>query len=455
MEKKVSFVKNCIKGVLLIGMSVQIVLGIIWMGANLFSVQDFEETAEYVEMSCTFLLDEYVGVLYPLLLRICPVCTLVYILQLCAAFLSGCLFCCFSGLGEEKLFAGKNIFSSLYLLTIPFTMQLHMAILPQSFTLSLFLLQLGLCMRVIRRKTEKYISTFVCCCVLWTGMALLLPDYLWLGGVTVVWLLAVCIKRKCGKRQAAILFACMAGAICLTIGINAVTQTPGSRGRIQRTLGAAVVSRLAWPALETNYFFWPEEVKKVMSPMQGREISKYADNVKTVLGPLLEDAFGKKQANAYYWEMGLRCLSDRTKEVVSRIVADFIAYLFPPASVGWQLSGGGVSYSGWNFDRMWEQAKPLTGFYVEYSVGSHIVGMLFAMLTFLVKKTKYSKTVGYPKTAICKGSIWLVGICMLMQAVWYTMSGTYMMDYKNVPIIIILWYACILWVWKQYDMSKK
>ncbi|MGN1147015.1 MAG: hypothetical protein ACI4TB_01250, partial [Lachnospiraceae bacterium] len=173
MEKKVSFIKNSIKGLLLIGMSVQIVLGMIWMGANLFSVQNFAETAEYVEMSRTFLLDEYVGILYPLLLRLCPIYTLVYVIQLLTAFVAGCVFCCYSGLGEERLFSGKNIFGALYLLTIPFTMQLHMAILPQSLIYSLFLLQLGLAVRVLRKETEKYISSFVYSCVLWLGMALL------------------------------------------------------------------------------------------------------------------------------------------------------------------------------------------------------------------------------------------------------------------------------------------
>ena len=68
MKKRVPFMKKSIKGLFVIGMTVQICLGIIWMCTNLFSMQKFGETAEYMEMSSSFILDEYVGILYPTLL---------------------------------------------------------------------------------------------------------------------------------------------------------------------------------------------------------------------------------------------------------------------------------------------------------------------------------------------------------------------------------------------------
>lgn len=465
MEKKVTFLKKSIKGFFLIGMTVQIVLGFCFMAANLFSVQPFADTAMYKEVSHTFLLDEYIGVLYPLILFLCPVETLVYLLQLAAAFLAGCVFVCLSGLGEERLLAGKNIFASLYLLTIPFLMQLHMAILPQSFVLSLGLVQLGLCMGVLRQKTDRPRKAFILCCLCLVGMALLKPDYLILGCPAVLWLFAR-TGRKASQTGKSLLrikicqLVVFAGSICLVLFVNGITQTPGARGNIQRSLGAAMVSRLAWPNFEVDYYFWPEEVKEVMDSMTGREISRYAENVKTVLGPLLEDAFGKEQANVYYWQMAKSSFLVRTKEIVVRMAEDFFAYLFTPFAAGAQLSEGGASYSGYNFSMMWQQARKLTTIYVNYGVYSLLAGMVFVLAALIVKlvggkKASYDNATG--RSALGKrSSIFLLCVvCMLLQTVWYTMSGTYMMDYKNVPLIIALWYSCLLWGLKFYGIHTK
>lgn len=447
MEKRVSFIKKSIKGLFVISMAVQIILGILWMGANFLSVQQFAETKEYLEASRTFRLDEYMGILYPLILRICPLYPVLYLLQLIAAFLSNCIFMSFSGIGREKLFDCKNIFGALYLMTIPFIMQLHMSVLPQSFVLSLLFVQLAYGLRFLRKKAEKELKGFIICCVLWAGMALLLPDYLWLGGITVFVSLLVSVGRRCGLKRMLTYTACAAGCILFVLGVNALTQTPGSRGNIQRTLGAAMVSRLAWPNFEDNYYFWPEEVKAVMSPMDGRAISQYADNVKKVMGPMFEKAFGKEQANAYYWQMALRCFSDRTKEVLLRIEADYMAYLFAPFSVWHQLAGGGVSYSGYNYDRMWAQAKELSRVYMQYGKYSLYTGLVFALAMACIR-------IGKKQKPLKKGVISLCIVQVLIQVLWYTMSGTWMMDYKNVPIIMALWYACILWGWKQYDADS-
>lgn len=465
MEKKVTFWKKSIKGLFLIGMAVQIVWGFCFMAANLFSVQQFADTAMYKEVSHTFLLDEYIGVLYPLILFLCPVETLVYVLQLALAFLAGCVFVCFSGLGEEKLFSGKNIFASLYLLTIPFLMQLHMAILPQSFVLSLGLIQLGLCMNVLRQKTDRPQKAFFLCCLCLVGMALLNPDYLILGCPAVLWLFFTRIEGKYVQTGKNLLHVkiyqllVLAGSICLVLFVNGMTQTPGVRGNIQRSLGAAMVSRLAWPNFEVDYYFWPEEVKEVMDSMTGREISRYAENVKTVLGPLMEEAFGKEQANAYYWQMAMSSLFVRTKEVVGRIAEDFLAYLFTPFAVGVQLSGGGASYSGYNFSMMWQQARELTTIYVNYGVCSLLIGMVFAAAALIAECVSGKKasrdSAGKGALAKRSSSVLLCVVCVLLQTLRYTMSGTYMMDYKNVPMIIVLWYSCLLWGLKFYGIHTK
>lgn len=445
MEKKILFMKKSIKGLAVIGMTVQIGLGLIWLCVNLFSMQEFSEAAEYIEVSRGFVLDEYIGILYPMLLFLLRFCfgeklylLVLYLLQAAVAFFCSCIFLHAIRGDEGKVFAGKNVFGALYLLTIPFVMQLHLAVLPLSLLSSLFLLLLGFGFKLCHGKTGKKTKLLIGICILWAIMSLLMPDYIWLGVLPLVWVVGLSFKKRWAGKEKKFLLIGMVMALLVVISVNALTQQPGSRGKIQRTLGAAMVSRLAWPCLESNYFFWPEEVKTVMSQLQAREIDQYADNVKLVMGPLFEEAFGKEQANKYYWKMALRCVSDRTKEILPRIGEDFVSYLFTPFAVCYQLSGGGTSYSGWNYDRMWAQAKELTGVYVNYGLYSFFVGMAIVLIGALLKVIDRKRLPAW-NDGVC-----LCAACALFQSIWYTMSGTYMMDYKNVPVVMMLWYALML-----------
>lgn len=453
MREKLILGKKCIGGIFLIGMTVQILLGLSWAGVNLFSLQHFSESTELVEISNTLRPDEYIGILYPLLIRLSmllerglylPYFFWLYLLQLAAAFFSGCLFISGIGPSGEKWYSGFSLLGAGYLTSVPQLLQLHMAVLPQSFVLSLFLAQLGLVFIQLRKHGLHQIRDFSVCCALWSGMALLQPDYIWLGSVSVVFLFLMFCKRKKGVGNILRMAAAMLLTVLLVNGVNYVTQEPGCRGNIQRTLGAAMVSRMVWPHFEDNYYFWPEEVKQIMSPLEGREISQYADNVKRILGPRFEEAFGKEQANAYYWEMAMSCFSIRTKEVSSKIGEDFAAYLFVPFANARQLSGWGISYSGWNFDRMWDRAKALTGLFVRYSSCSILMGIIFIAIRLI------AGAVGRRKEKFSWRILGLCAFCMLTQAVWYTMAGAGMMDYKNVPVTIALWYACMVWGFRKY-----
>lgn len=463
MKEKQFTWKKCIGGLFLIGMTAQIMLGVCWAGFNLFSLQHFSESTELVEISRTLRPDEYTGILYPLLIRLgmllergfsLPYFFWLYLLQFTAAFFAGCLFVSSSGLVGEKRYGGAALLGAGYLTTVPQLLQMHMAVLPQSLVLSLFLTQLGIVLKQLRKKSPHKMRDFMICCVLWAGMGLLQPDYLWLGGVPIVCQMIIFCFRKEKSRN----IFCMASAAVLTVllinGVHHITQEAGCRGNIQRTLGAALVSRLAWPHFEDNYYFWPEEVKQVMSPMEGREISLFADNVKRVLGPKFEETFGKEQANAYYWEMALHCFSDRTKEILPKIGEDFAAYLFVPFAIGKQLSGGGLSYTGWNFDRMWEKSKALTSMYVRYGTYSFLVGTVFAAVYLIISIARSRKAIFGKGTAkkerLSMWSFVICALCVLTQAVWYTMSGAGMMDYKNVPVIMALWYVCPVWGLRKY-----
>ena len=127
MEKVTRHILIILKGVLFIGLSVQTVLGIVWMCYNFSHVPQFGESLFYMQASRTLRCDEYTGILYPLLLWIVRRNHyVVYVIQLAAAYAVSHRF-----LGV--FLSGRNwkaVWGSFALVTIPVALQCHMAVLP-------------------------------------------------------------------------------------------------------------------------------------------------------------------------------------------------------------------------------------------------------------------------------------------------------------------------------------
>ena len=145
MQKANGHIRAVLSRMILFGLSIQIVLGILWMGCNFGRFQEFGESRFYIEVSKNFLFDEYTGALYPVLLMLArgieeilpiPYTYVIQTLQLVAAFISGYVF--LGALGVRK--TGYGVLGSMAILTVPMAMQCHLAVLPHSLTLSAFLL---------------------------------------------------------------------------------------------------------------------------------------------------------------------------------------------------------------------------------------------------------------------------------------------------------------------------
>lgn len=460
-------IKQVLKRFLLILMTVQILLGMMWILCNFFRAEQFSETERYVSAAAGGAIDEYMGVLYPVLIKTAQVLTspfggqyeiVLCLLQLIVAFI-GCsgfvaLAGCTTIAGDVTITDGRtkqSWFGGLFLMTIPLNVQWHLTILPNSLVASLFFLLLGIVIRAYHDPGFRNIRMICRVSILWALMILLMPDYLWFGAVPVVFG-AVLVIRQSGKLVKGKQYLNSLGRIVVVLllsavlagGINSLVQKPGSGGRIQKSLGASMVSRLVWPNFGTNYFFWPEEIKTIMTEAEGSEISQYADNVQLVFGPMVEAAYGQEEADRLYWNMALQCVKDRTKETLQAIGEDLKAYLCPPWVVKDQLDGAGLSYSGWNYGKMRSAAPALTKWYVNYGLYVFRVGIVIA-LAYGVLKRLYKKK-GRKKRC---GAIILSVSCIILQAVWYTMSGAGMMDYGNVCVITMLWYSIIWTVYHE------
>ncbi len=142
-----------LKGMLFIGFSIQIVLGVCWIWGNFGQVQDFGVPESAL----------YRGILW--LLGGNPM--ILYSLQLLTAFFAGFLFL-------QKLWPAGMVFAlwrGLVLLTFPFALQCHLALQPYSLMGSAFLLLLLALLQIGRRRIVGQVLAALGCAAIFVGLS--------------------------------------------------------------------------------------------------------------------------------------------------------------------------------------------------------------------------------------------------------------------------------------------
>lgn len=434
--------------IVFVGLSIQIVLGLLWMCCNFTGMQQFGESQFYIEASKSFLCDEYTGALYPALLMLTrgiedvlriPHTYIVYLLQVGLAGYAGYNF--FEFLKNRIM----RIWASLVLLTFPMAMQCHMAVLPNSLAASLFLLEMTYVLRAFRRKEALQAVDLAKANTCWLLAALLLPEYLYLGAVPVILvflyeIMTLVSAKKNGangpKRGKSIVYhgILIVAFIGMIAGANSLTQEPGCYNRPEKSLNAALFRRTVWTSITDYYAQWPEDMRACFTEEEVKQIGVYADNMERILQPRLEMELGVERANVIYQELGAYIWEQNTSKIVHQTAWDAVGYSLPTMTVQLLLAGRGYdSYLGRNYDVMRQEAPKLTGYYMDYSCWWFMVGVVLAVVLLpgaFGNKKKIAKTL--LPTMVCVVSAG----CMV---IWYTLQGAGVWDYKNALFVGQLW----------------
>ena len=142
LKKAGDTIGYALKIAVLILISAQILVGCVWGFLNCGVLQNFPDTAELVKLSGTLNLTDDTGIIYPALLIVVRALTangvikfyhVMYLLQIVLAFVSWYAF-------SKNVFRfdsrRKNAFIALAVVTNPFAMQVHLAVLEYSFAIS-------------------------------------------------------------------------------------------------------------------------------------------------------------------------------------------------------------------------------------------------------------------------------------------------------------------------------
>lgn len=400
-KKAILHISAVIKGILFIGFSIQILMGIYWMGCHFLQVQDFAEADSILYLW-----------IFRLLGRNCQV---MYLLQLLFAFYVGYRFVALlcpgggSRSGYRKLYA---VWGSLAILTFPFAMQCHLAIQPYSFMGTLFLLTLSF-----------FIEIFVC--------PRSFPE---------------------GKKGRMRKVRFLATAVLCTGFITALSGvTDRTEEEPERSLASVMASRMAWPDLWNDFEFWPEDLREITGDVIWKA-SLSADNM-DILFAALEERAGREAAREYCRQIAEIGWSRHSSEILYRIGWDMLGYSMTPYVFRQQMEGRLFdSYTGSNYETMRMYMPVYTKRYVEYSCwwyGCCLILAVWLAILHIFNERKLPD----------KGSVLSVGVCILaagILAAAFTMRGAGRMDYRCTIAVNELW---LLWglrqAWRGYGVSAQ
>lgn len=456
-----STIKQIVNRILFLLMGAQIVLGALWFCANFTAGQFFAETEEMLEISKTWVLDEYVGILYPMCVWITrgiegmigvPYQFFLYIAQLASVFAASVFFLDKSGLVKRNEEGKKNrkiYFGAAYVCSVPMIMQFQVAVVPYSFVLAVFLVVLGECIFLCKNKGLEKKELWRNLAVIALGWLLggfLLPEYVWLAALPVGLSFLICMCRN--KKIYSGMLVVFATVLLLYHVAAGVYQEPGSLDRMQKSVSATLLRRVVWPNFQKNQYFWDTYGINIFTTDELYLISGDPELVLYMFGPGIEETFGKTRADEIYMFMTKISWEMRTKEVVTAIVKDAVSYVCPQIAVAGQLRGEGASYSGWNYNLMSDKTPVLTKYYVNTSLYGFLIVLAMEIIVCVARVIGKRRKFG-----VCE-KIFLA-VTVLEISVWYTMTGAGLWNYRNALVICALWAAVVASVWTQEEKMNE
>lgn len=457
MNKGKTIVKEITYRVAFLLMGAQIVLGALWFCGNLLQGQNFPRTAEFLEISETWVLDDYVGIAYPVVLWLfrhifgSQYTTFLYLFQAAAVWGASAFLVERSGVVLQNCGRKRKKRSVLaggaYLTTVPVVLQFVAAQLPYALGAALFLFVLGECFFLCgaEKNSDGSMRRHGAAILYgWFAESLFLPEYIWIMTVPLAVTFGIYLWKR--KKGYAVILAGFAAVLFLNIFTAECYQQPGSRGRMEQSVSATLLRRVVWPNFYKDSFFWSHLVKILYTEDMLQETALEPENVVYFFGPLMEQTYGSETAVSEYMLMVKDTWSVRTKEVAGEIIRDMSAYLCPQLSVLAQIHGRGVSRTGFGYHYLSEYTPQLTKYYVNISLAGFVFLLPLGFL-LLFKRKREGNTLGQKRKGCC---VFLIsGAAVLALAFWYTMEAAGMWDYCNVLVSSSLWALLEVGLWNR------
>ena len=444
-------ISSAFKTAFFILLSLQIAAGCIWGVYNCTSLRMFGDTTLLLKQSETLSVTGGGGVLYPALLAVVRTMTLngpvrfyvvMYVLQAVLAFVSWFIF---SGrvLGAVKVWT--RIWISMAVITCPYAMQCHLAVLEYSFVSSLLCLLVTFQIVFIRewKKSENGLGMEralrdVCVISLfWLMLSLLRREFILLGMFPLAAVLLTILIKSDFKRKIMKICPLMLGVvffmiIFMTDGLFRSGEKLGACDVLKRSL----YYRVAWSEDLDELYQWPDYITNVVDRSVMHAVMEDPGLVDTVFAEAVQEKLGRADATDEMLSWARLAFRDNKKAIVIDTATEIAGYLFVPFFSEIKLRGIGLpGYTAGIYDVMRRNVPVFTGYYLRLSSVIYCFMMPLALIAAFING-RAGKLREFVPTCIM----------LVMAAVIYTFSGNNVWDQRKGLFAVCMWIACFAYI---------
>ncbi len=407
-------ISDSLQGAVFLLLVVSSLAGLAWGTVNFFYLQQFPETTSLIALARTLKSSGETGILYPAFLLIVITASLdmpirfyapIFIAQLILAFVSWYVF----ALNVEKASgkaggskAARAVFAFL-VITNPFAMQCHLAVLEYSFASSFLCLLVSFYIRFSSewKKSEGDIPAdramidISVISLFWLLLSLTRREFILIGAVPVL-ALAIRIasvyfskdKKESVKRSAPhiALTVVFAVIIILADSLFASGEKVSASAFAKRTL----FYRVAW----SSYFYDPDSLPAELSDPVSDQALYMAMNdpgsIRYGYTDELVESLGSEDATDRMYDFFVYAFRDNKKVIIGETVLDLIGYVFPPARTEYILEGKDLpGYAVGNYEIMGRTTPLITKYYLRlFSIALLFMLLISAVITVRDKEKR-------------------------------------------------------------------
>lgn len=455
--------------------------GLAWGAVNFFYLQQFPETTTLIRLARTLKTSGETGILYPAFLLILITLVLdmpvrfyapIFIAQLLLAFVSWYVFASVVRKGSK---ASDMLFSFL-IITNPYALQCHLAVLEYSFASSFLCLLTSFVIKFSREwknikespgkvpALDKAMTDISVVSLFWLLLSMTRREFVFIGAIPVI-ALVVTITRAFAVRESAergagrknesggaekraivtfglkrsaphlILAAAFAAIVIIIDSLFATGEKISALDFTKRSLFYRVAA--------TSYFYEPNSVPDELKSMVNGQVLYLAENdpglIRDTFTKEAEKNEGKDAVTDLYLDLFERAFSGNKKQTVKETVLDLAGYIFPPARTEYALEGNGFpGYVPGNMEIMGRTTPIVAKYYIR----------LFSILLFIMVPVAAFFAV-LNKNRRRKLSVFLLpALVIILQALFYTMLGANVWDHRKA-----LFATCILTAFVLREVS--
>lgn len=384
-------IQNNYKAAALLGsLSVLAAISIIWTAANFGFIPQYGDTSEYVALSETLMVDQYRGILYPLLIHIAKNLESVtgfgyfkqiYVFQIMilASSSYAVASCALTGLrrsGNLEISYQQHFVYALLVAVIasmnPLAIHFAVTVLTDSIASSLTLLIIAAFGRaLLESRSRRYFALWVlAAAAAIVTLTLLRVEKLYLCiGLIVIFLFLLLLRPRSNphlSNRYKVLATCV--VVAATLLLSSLLRghtTIDNPTRPPLNLSSLAFNRAVWPRLESIQPHLPKKIRATISLEQARQFDSHANEV----FPFVAAALADPNKGPKYLDQITKVAWDRQSiRIIGRTIFDATKYVLP--NVAFPLEAIDVLpqsvATSWTISRMGMIFPKLTSVYLAY-----------------------------------------------------------------------------------------